>query len=159
MPGKQGNSHWFREIFGFRESDAGSFQNVRSKFEFNEETGVLISLENKRSFNVGQFETPSTAELRSRLDGNIGDGDLGRGGDGDPGRGADGDLGGLTFKNISDNATTLHMDRRNEGSVFQVVHCCQCWCSVISNVSGGLPVQLFGDGGPGNQARRWSHQV
>ena len=70
-----GNIHWFREIFGFSEAEAGSFQNVRSKFEFNEETGVLTSLENKRSFNVGQFETPSTAELRSRLDGMMGDGD------------------------------------------------------------------------------------
>ena len=69
---------WFKEVFGFDETDSmGSrrgaklddraklgFENVRKKFKF--ENGYIEGL-NKIKYYVGNFECPKISELRERL--------------------------------------------------------------------------------------------
>lgn len=61
------NNEWFREVFGFPES--------QGKFEYDSGTGVLKTKPSKtgqdrtnRTFCAGKFETPSLEELQKRVD-------------------------------------------------------------------------------------------
>eukprot|EP00759_Apiculatamorpha_spiralis_P020586 PhF_6_TR25859/c0_g1_i1/m.36550 len=56
---------WFSKAFGFLESD--NYAENCAQFTFDESTFILTSLPNGHQFYVGPFETPSIAELRSRL--------------------------------------------------------------------------------------------
>eukprot|EP00927_Polykrikos_kofoidii_P047032 TRINITY_DN41121_c0_g1_i1.p1 TRINITY_DN41121_c0_g1~~TRINITY_DN41121_c0_g1_i1.p1 ORF type:complete len:495 (+),score=102.75 TRINITY_DN41121_c0_g1_i1:91-1575(+) len=107
MPGGRGfvdSPTWFADHFGFSEC---SFRETQSRFEFAD--GVLKSTVNKREFHVGPFETPSVAELRTRVH-----------------NGGGGEAGGITFENIVGQAKTLHLDPRNAGAVFQVASQFNC---------------------------------
>jgi hypothetical protein len=100
MSGKTCSKTWFSSIFGFVESD---YDATRSKFRFDPESGILLSLANQKSFFVGPFECPSVKELHDRLP--------------DPPRS---DLGKLVMKELVGDARALHLEKSNNGAVFMV---------------------------------------
>lgn len=88
---------WFEELTGFHEAGVAS---VAEHFHVDGE--FLTSRVNGRRMRHGRFETPTLAELRSRLDDR-------------PAR-----TGGTTVREVVADAKALHADRRNAGSLFQV---------------------------------------
>lgn len=102
-----GHVSWFEDTFGFEER--GSFEEVKSNFDYS--CGVLTSRANGRRFHVGDFELPTLAELRSRLDA-IG-----------PSRS---ELGSLSFHHYVGDVGYLQEDEANAGSVFQVASQFNC---------------------------------
>ena len=53
---------WFEDMFGFKES---GYERVKKNMKM--EDGNLVSLVNGKSFDVGQFSTPSLGELREQV--------------------------------------------------------------------------------------------
>lgn len=90
-------SNWFNELTGF---DEVATAIVAERFDVDGE--YLISRANGRRMRHGRFETPSLAELRSRL------------GDGAGGSGH------LTVREVVGEVMALHRDRSNAGALFQV---------------------------------------
>mmetsp|Transcript_80377 Transcript_80377/g.236488 ORF Transcript_80377/g.236488 Transcript_80377/m.236488 type:complete len:462 (-) Transcript_80377:311-1696(-) len=112
MPGprdRRVSSCWFEDQFGFRERD---YEETRSKLDCCGE--VLTSKVNGRSFQVGPFDLPTVAALRSRRDKAV--------------SAAPGDFGGkgLTFRNLLGSTFDLHLDPANAGAVFQVASLFNC---------------------------------
>ena len=57
-----GHHDWFEEQFGFVESAEG----VKKYFIFDMSSKVLKSSKKKKTFYVGDFETPSVKELKDK---------------------------------------------------------------------------------------------
>jgi hypothetical protein len=92
---------WFEDVFGFPESSR--FEQNRSRFQLLTDSDGCITLFSKdgRTFHVGQFETPSLEELRSRLRQYH-------------------KRHQLSFEHIQDSTQNLMEQPENQGAVFQV---------------------------------------
>jgi hypothetical protein len=89
---------WFERLTGFQEL---GYQETRRKLEVVGDQ--LCSKVNRRSYGIGQLETPSLGELRARAVQTIGY------------------LGGnLSIANISGDIRTLHADPANANAIFRV---------------------------------------
>ena len=88
-------SDWFEQLFGFKEE---GYESTQGRFEFAEET--LISRANGNHFQAGKFDTPSIAELRSKVVSAPGASSI--------------------KHEIVDDALLLHADPGNSLDVFQV---------------------------------------
>ena len=94
---------WFDELTGFSERTA---DDVRAGFQIDETR--MTSLVNNRTFDAGQFDTPSLAELRRRS-GELSDA---------PTR--------IRISELVGDVRQLHLDCNNENAVFQVASQFNC---------------------------------
>ena len=97
---------WFEQLFGFKELP---YALTREKLLSREST--LLSLVNRKSYSIGNLETPSLGDLRNR-------GRLVKVPSGTGGR--------LRVSTLVGDARQLHLDRSNEGAVFQVASQFNC---------------------------------
>ena len=88
---------WFKNLTGFNEE---SPQQVRANLEVS--GGIMTSTANGRSWNCGQLETPTLAELRARA------------------LAPNGSSGQLKVREVIGDVKSLHMDAANSGALFQV---------------------------------------
>ena len=89
---------WFEKLTGFEESD---YDATRRRLEVA--GGRLRSTVNGRSFAIGELETPSLGELRSRALAAAGD-----------------PAGRLKLSCVGGDVRTMHHDEANAGALFQV---------------------------------------
>ena len=88
-------STWFQQLFGFEE---GPYQWTQQQFDI--EGLYLKSKHNKRSYQMGEFTTPTIAELRQLVKRNMGD---------------------TTVRHeVIGDSLLLHADPSNAGDMFQV---------------------------------------
>mgnify|MGYP006081254931 CR=1 FL=1 len=103
---------WFEDTFGFKET---TYDATRERFEFLESEGegegfTLKVKDTDKSFHIGKFEMLSLSDARARLS---------HANTSDTGDSSEHELGGLTFKNIIGDVSTLILDASNAGNVFQ----------------------------------------
>jgi hypothetical protein len=91
-------ANWFEDLMGFQER---SYEETRAKLEVVGTT--LRSTVNHRSFSIGELETPSLTELRSRAANLVGQ-----------------LAGTLTVSNVSGDVRRMHRDPANRHALFQV---------------------------------------
>jgi len=89
---------WFEDLMGFQEL---SYEETRKNLEVVGQT--LRSRINRRSYSIGEFETPSLMELRNRAAG-----------------GVDRLAGKLKVSNVSGDVRRMHREPRNRNAMFQV---------------------------------------
>lgn len=94
---------WFKTLFGFRES---SYERTQKRFAL--EGHRLRSLENNRLFTIGEFSTPSLAELREKAHTMA-----------KPGRPR-------ISHQVTGDALLLHSQPENAGALFQVASQFNC---------------------------------
>lgn len=126
MGGAQGHHDWFEDQFGFLESE----EAVSKYFKFDLSNKVLKSYKKKKTFFVGDFETPSVKELKDKIK-----------------LSSSTDLGGLTFENIIGDATQLHLAKENAGSVFQVASQFNCLEMVGPGMTPEMGITIYEDDG------------
>jgi len=104
---------WFSEAFGIVEPK--NFDQVRNLFkvEGSGDDTTLTVKENGRKFKIGAFENPTVLELVKKAKSILSTGLIGK-------------LGVIKFEHIMGNSKDLHLDRKNEGSVFQVASQFNC---------------------------------
>eukprot|EP00092_Neocalanus_flemingeri_P014986 GFUD01016185.1.p1 GENE.GFUD01016185.1~~GFUD01016185.1.p1 ORF type:complete len:356 (+),score=99.41 GFUD01016185.1:137-1204(+) len=132
MGANEGKHDWFEQQFGFVENEMDGFKEVQKSFQFDKSTNILSSRANMRNFSVGLFETPSVKELQDKL---IETSPTSK------------NLGGLTFQNIVGDATDLHLDQENAGSVFQVASQFNCLEMVGPDVTPEDGITIYAEDG------------
>lgn len=88
---------WFEELTGFREVSPAQVRQC-----ITAQGGIMRSLVNGKEYAYGELETPSLAQLRSRV------------------KNANIPAGVLTVREIVGDIKQIHMDRSNAGAFFQV---------------------------------------
>lgn len=126
MGAAQGHLDWFEEQFGFEESQ----EAVKKYFKFDMSKKVLQSSKKRKTFYVGDFETPSVKDLKEKIISS-----------------SSADLGGLTFENIIGDATQLHLAEENAGSVFQVASQFNCLEMVGPSMTPEMGITIYEDDG------------
>jgi hypothetical protein len=126
MGAAHGHHDWFEEQFGFVESVEG----VKNHFIFDMSSKVLNSSKKKKTFYVGDFETPSVKELKDKIK-----------------LSSSTDLGGFTFENIIRDATQLHLANENAGSVLQVASQFKCLEMVGPGMTPEMGITIYEDDG------------
>src|SRR4051812_9953933 len=91
-------ANWFEDLMGFRE---GSYEGTKANLEVVGTT--LRSKVNYRSFSIGELETPSLMELRSRA-----------------AKVVDPLAGKLKVSCVSGDVRRMHCDQANRHALFQV---------------------------------------
>jgi len=105
--------NWFEKTFGFKER---SYEVTRNQFRLEENNTKLVSLANGRKFHIGEFGTPSLAELHNQLNALVDEEEENN----------DDEPSGLTFQHKIADVKELHMDPENEGAIFQVASQFNC---------------------------------
>lgn len=59
---RDGRATWFKTLFGIFEE--GSYESIQNNFRVNFEAGILHSLANDKTYQIGTFSTPSLYDLR-----------------------------------------------------------------------------------------------
>ncbi len=88
---------WFERLTGFEETD---YHGTRGRLAV--EDGHLVSKVNGRRYGIGQFETPSLAELRDRV------------------KSTGAPRGRLQLRNVVGDARKMHGEPAHAGALFQV---------------------------------------
>eukprot|EP00466_Bigelowiella_natans_P004632 jgi/Bigna1/88006/estExt_fgenesh1_pg.C_270030 len=103
---------WFQKQFGFKECK--SYAKTRSQFSLEDGGATLVSLANKKKFDIGVFELLSVSELRKRREQLKTKEQSAESG------------GGLTFRNVKGDVSKLIRDPKNAGAVFQAASQFNC---------------------------------
>ena len=99
-------TNWFCKLFGFTERDI-SHTKIKDMFEYNYDSGILLSKSNNKKFIAGKFETPTQGDLRTTLDLN------------EIVKNHAHLQGKLTVKQVNGDVTKYHNKEENRFSVFQ----------------------------------------
>jgi len=121
------SNDWFKTVFGFQEK--GGFERVKSNFQVSSSDhngrDLLLTtstLEPKRTFHIGMFDTPTLEDLRVKADAIVDDSHE---------RCTESEEGNevtraLTFHNVVGSVEDLHRAIENEGAVFQAASQFNC---------------------------------